>query len=263
MRHSQHALGAPPRRYGRYAVLPRLRARGFSRRAGRQGHGRSTGLPGCLARTRSRRWRGGADLSGWRGCPAPPVSPQLAARRRGLATQVPAPADHRGVGLHSARVRPPSADGTEGTARRRGLADTILAPADHRAVGLHSACVRPVPSADGGEGTARRPGLAWRSLSSPQQTNEPSVFTPHVCSCPALTEEKGMEGCSVAAGTVVALGAVVAAGADVATGAAGTSVARSDDGASVGSSEPPQASSSNGRSSARAKIPRKSRGVPI
>ena len=34
MRHSQHALGAPS---GRYAVRPRLRARGFSRRAGRQG----------------------------------------------------------------------------------------------------------------------------------------------------------------------------------------------------------------------------------
>ena len=32
MRHSQHALGAPS---GRYAVRPRLRARGFSRRAGR------------------------------------------------------------------------------------------------------------------------------------------------------------------------------------------------------------------------------------
>ena len=34
MRHSQHALGAPS---GRYAVRPRLRARGFSRRTGRQG----------------------------------------------------------------------------------------------------------------------------------------------------------------------------------------------------------------------------------
>ncbi len=32
MRHSQHALGAPS---GQYAVRPRLRARGFSRRAGR------------------------------------------------------------------------------------------------------------------------------------------------------------------------------------------------------------------------------------
>ncbi len=54
MRHSQHALGAPP---GRYAVHPRLRARGFSRRAGRQGQRRSTGLPGCLARTRLSRCR--------------------------------------------------------------------------------------------------------------------------------------------------------------------------------------------------------------
>ena len=192
----------------------------------------------------------------------------LAARRRGRAAQVPAPADHRGVGLHSARVRPPSADGSEGTAPRRGLAVGAV-PADHRAVGLHAACVRPVPSADGSEGTARRRGLAdtilapadhravglhaacvrpargrghappptlteakeppggvaWPTLLSPQQTTEPSVFTPHVCSCPALTEEKGMEGCSVAAGTVVACGAVVAAGADVATGAAGASVA--------------------------------------
>ena len=43
----------------------------------------------------------------------------------------------------------------------------------------------------------------------------------------------------------------------------GSSVDRSEDGPSVGSSEPPQASSSNGRSSARAKIPRKSRGVLI
>ena len=34
MRHSQHALGAPS---GRYAVRPRLRARGFSRSADRQG----------------------------------------------------------------------------------------------------------------------------------------------------------------------------------------------------------------------------------
>ena len=37
----------------------------------------------------------------------------------------------------------------------------------------------------------------------------------------------------------------------------GSTVARSKDVPSVGSSEPPQASSSNGRSSARAKIPRK------
>ena len=43
----------------------------------------------------------------------------------------------------------------------------------------------------------------------------------------------------------------------------GSAVARSEDGPSVGSSEPPQASSINGRSSARAKIPRKSRGVLI
>ena len=40
MRHSQHALGAPPGRYGRYAVRPRLRARGFSRREGRVGQAR-------------------------------------------------------------------------------------------------------------------------------------------------------------------------------------------------------------------------------
>ena len=38
----------------------------------------------------------------------------------------------------------------------------------------------------------------------------------------------------------------------------GSPVGRSEDDLSVGSSEPPQASSSNGRSSARAKIPRKS-----
>ena len=58
MRHSQHALGTPPRRYGRYAVRPRLRARGFSRRAGCQGQSSprpTTGLPSCLARTRSSR----------------------------------------------------------------------------------------------------------------------------------------------------------------------------------------------------------------
>ena len=44
MRHSQHALGAPS---GRYAVRPRLRARGFSSRAGRQGQSTQspTGLP--------------------------------------------------------------------------------------------------------------------------------------------------------------------------------------------------------------------------
>ena len=53
MPHSHHALGAPP---GRCAVRPRLRARGFSRRAGRQGQtGWPTGLAGCLARTRSTR----------------------------------------------------------------------------------------------------------------------------------------------------------------------------------------------------------------
>ena len=34
MRHSRHALGAPPGRYA--AFRPRLRARGFSRRAGRR-----------------------------------------------------------------------------------------------------------------------------------------------------------------------------------------------------------------------------------
>ena len=43
----------------------------------------------------------------------------------------------------------------------------------------------------------------------------------------------------------------------------GSLVASSEDGPSAGSSEPPQASSSNGRSSARAKTPRKSRGVLI
>ena len=57
MRHSRHAPGAPT---GRYAVRPRLRARGFSSRAGRQGQTRerpTTGLPSCLARTRSSRYR--------------------------------------------------------------------------------------------------------------------------------------------------------------------------------------------------------------
>ena len=85
MRHSQHAPGAPPRRYGRYAVRPRLSARGFSRRAGRQGQNGcySTGLPGCLARTRSNRCCRGSDMSGWRGCPAPPVSPPSSGCRRG------------------------------------------------------------------------------------------------------------------------------------------------------------------------------------
>ncbi len=75
MRHSQHALGAPS---GRYAVRPRLRARGFSSRAGRQGNqgqGRS-GLLGCSARTHSNRCRGGTALPGWRGCQAPAVSPR-------------------------------------------------------------------------------------------------------------------------------------------------------------------------------------------
>ena len=77
MHHSRHALGAPPGRYGRYAVRPRLRARGFSRRTGRQGQtNRPTGLPGCLARTRSSRCGRSPALSGWRGCPAPPVSPR-------------------------------------------------------------------------------------------------------------------------------------------------------------------------------------------
>ena len=59
MRHSQHALGAPTGRCWRYAVRPQLSARGFSRRAGRQGQRSqsSTGLPGCSARTRSRRCR--------------------------------------------------------------------------------------------------------------------------------------------------------------------------------------------------------------
>ncbi len=48
------ALGLP----GRYAVRPRLKARGFSRRAGRQGQFQGpTGLPSCLARTRSNRCR--------------------------------------------------------------------------------------------------------------------------------------------------------------------------------------------------------------
>ena len=43
---------------GRYAIRPRLSARGFSSRAGRQGQTReipTTGLPSCLARTRSSR----------------------------------------------------------------------------------------------------------------------------------------------------------------------------------------------------------------
>ena len=39
MRHSQHAPGAPPRRYGRYAVRPRLRARGFSPNPPKEGVG--------------------------------------------------------------------------------------------------------------------------------------------------------------------------------------------------------------------------------
>ena len=43
----------------------------------------------------------------------------------------------------------------------------------------------------------------------------------------------------------------------------GSSVARSEDGPSVGSSESPQASSNGRRISARAKIPRKSRGILI
>ena len=61
--------------HGRYTtVRPRLRARGFGRRAGRQGQRWSTGLPGCLARTRSSRCSGGTESSGWRGCPTPPVS---------------------------------------------------------------------------------------------------------------------------------------------------------------------------------------------
>ena len=92
-RHSQHMLGAPS---GRYAVRPRLRARGFSRRAGRQGQSGPTGLPGCLARTRSSRCRGGSANSGWRGCPAPPVS--LPGKPRAI------PADSREVarlGLNS------------------------------------------------------------------------------------------------------------------------------------------------------------------
>ena len=69
---ANNMLGAPS---GRYAVRPRLRARGFSSRAGRQGQSGPIGLPGCLARTRSSRCRGGSANSGWRGCPAPPVSP--------------------------------------------------------------------------------------------------------------------------------------------------------------------------------------------
>ena len=54
---ANNMLGAPSRRY---AVRPRLRARGFSSRAGRQGQTRerpTTGLPSCLARTRSSRCR--------------------------------------------------------------------------------------------------------------------------------------------------------------------------------------------------------------
>ena len=54
---ANNMLGAPS---GRYAVRPRLSARGFSSRAGRQGQTRerpTTGLPSCLARTRSSRCR--------------------------------------------------------------------------------------------------------------------------------------------------------------------------------------------------------------
>ena len=54
MRHSQHAPGAPPRRYGRYAVRHRLRARGFSRGPGLRQRA-APGIPGCLAHTRSSR----------------------------------------------------------------------------------------------------------------------------------------------------------------------------------------------------------------
>ena len=43
----------------------------------------------------------------------------------------------------------------------------------------------------------------------------------------------------------------------------GSAVSRSEDGPSVGSSEPPQASSTNGRISARARTPRKRRGILI
>ncbi len=52
---------------GRYAVRLRLRARGFSRRPpGRQSKKRPTGLPGCLARTRSTGGcRRAPALSGW------------------------------------------------------------------------------------------------------------------------------------------------------------------------------------------------------
>ena len=51
MRHSRHTPGAPS---GQYAVRPRLRARGFSRRTGRQRKRNQgpTGLPGCWAHTR-------------------------------------------------------------------------------------------------------------------------------------------------------------------------------------------------------------------
>ena len=45
MRHSQHAPGAPPRRYGRYAVRPRLRAGGFSRMADRCSSRRRYSVP--------------------------------------------------------------------------------------------------------------------------------------------------------------------------------------------------------------------------
>ncbi len=53
LRHSRHTPGAPTGRCRRYALRPRLRAGGFSRRTGRQGKKLPTGLPGCLARTRS------------------------------------------------------------------------------------------------------------------------------------------------------------------------------------------------------------------
>ena len=60
---------------------------------------------------------------------------------------------------------------------------------------------------------------------------------------------------------VLLSGSSVALG--VGDGSATSVVGRFEDGPFAGSSEPPQASGSNGRSSARAKIPRKGRGVLI
>ena len=81
-------------------------------------------------------------------------------------------------------------------------------------------------------------------------------------------------GCGVLMGdTLCLVGSAVAAGVSPTVGlglgdgsapsVVGSAVARSEDDSSVGSSEPPQARSSNGRISAKAKRPRKRRGVLI